>query len=160
MSFNVYILKFLKNSLNNHKGCPVDVDDKSKRWCSTKVDSHGNHIAKQHQYGHCGNNCPVQNSNSHGSGNSGNNGHGGGNSGNCPSGQTCKSFAQCASQDTSGNVQTCTLFSDGLGICCKDITGNSGMYIYFFFSKKIVYLKPIFFKHTLNSTQVVSNSWN
>ena len=106
----------------------MDVDDKSKRWCSTKVDSHGNHIAKQHQYGHCGNNCPVQNSNSHGSGNSGNNGHGGGNSGNCPSGQTCKSFAQCASQGTSGNVQTCTLFSDGLGICCKDTTGNSGMY--------------------------------
>ena len=124
----------------------MDVDDKSKRWCSTKVDSHGNHIAKQHQYGHCGNNCPIQNSNSHnynpsggnnghGSGNSGNNGHGGGNnghgggnSGNCPSGQTCKSFAQCASQGTSGNVQTCTLFSDGLGICCKDTTGNSGMY--------------------------------
>ena len=42
-------------------GCPVDVDDKSKRWCSTKVDSHGNHIAHQNQYGHCANNCPAYN---------------------------------------------------------------------------------------------------
>ena len=46
----------------------MDVDDKSKRWCSTKVDSHGNHIAHQNQYGHCANNCPAYNS--HGNQNS------------------------------------------------------------------------------------------
>ena len=39
--------------------CPVDPDDKSKRWCSTKVDSNGNHVPNQNEYGHCGSFCPA-----------------------------------------------------------------------------------------------------
>ena len=42
-------------------GCPLDPDDKTKRWCSTKVDSNGNHVLKQNEYGHCSKNCPIQN---------------------------------------------------------------------------------------------------
>ncbi len=41
-----------------YNGCPVDPDDSSKRWCSTKVDSDGNHVGGQGQYGHCGRGCP------------------------------------------------------------------------------------------------------
>ena len=39
--------------------CPVDSDDKSKWWCSTKVDSNGNHVPNQNEYGHCGSSCPA-----------------------------------------------------------------------------------------------------
>ena len=35
---------------------------------------------------------------------------------NCPFGQTCKTFAQCAAQSTSGDVQSCDLNGNGLGI--------------------------------------------
>ena len=45
-------------------GCPLDSDDKTKRWCSTKVDSNGNHVVKQNEYGHCSKNCPIHNGNS------------------------------------------------------------------------------------------------
>ena len=40
----------------------------------------------------------------------------------CPSGQTCKSFAQCPAQSTSQDIQSCDLNGNGLGICCKDNT--------------------------------------
>ena len=49
----------------------------------------------------------------------------------CSSGQTCKSFAQCAAQTTSGDIQSCDLNGNGLGICCKDITSNIGKFIRF-----------------------------
>ena len=44
----------------------MDPDDKTKRWCSTKVDSNGNHVVKQNEYGHCSKNCPIHNGNSNG----------------------------------------------------------------------------------------------
>ena len=44
----------------------MDPDDKTKRWCSTKVDSNGNHVVKQNQFGHCSKNCPIHNGNSNG----------------------------------------------------------------------------------------------
>ena len=39
-------------------GCPVDQENPSKRWCSTKVDSRGNHIVNQNEFGFCANDCP------------------------------------------------------------------------------------------------------
>ena len=42
-------------------GCPIDHKDNSKRWCSTKVDSIGNHIADQNEYGYCADDCPISN---------------------------------------------------------------------------------------------------
>ena len=41
-----------------HWGCPVDPDDSSKRWCSTRTDRKGNHIIGQNEYGHCDITCP------------------------------------------------------------------------------------------------------
>ena len=40
--------------------CPVDPDEPSKRWCSTKVDASGTHVTGTGEYGHCGPDCPVQ----------------------------------------------------------------------------------------------------
>lgn len=42
-------------------GCPIDPDDRTKRWCSTRVDSNGVHVGGQGQYGHCGSGCPRDN---------------------------------------------------------------------------------------------------
>ena len=39
-------------------GCPVDTQDNSKRWCSTKVDKNRNHMVGQNQYGNCNQFCP------------------------------------------------------------------------------------------------------
>ena len=44
-------------------GCERDHEDRTKTWCSTKVDSKGNHIPNQNEYGHCGKNCPKQTQN-------------------------------------------------------------------------------------------------
>ena len=38
--------------------CPFDPDDQSKTWCSTKVDSNGNHVVGQKKWGHCSASCP------------------------------------------------------------------------------------------------------
>jgi len=38
--------------------CPFDPDDQSKTWCSTKVDSNGNHVVGQKKWGHCSALCP------------------------------------------------------------------------------------------------------
>lgn len=48
---------------NIYFGCPVDPDDRSKTWCSTKTDSKGNHISGQNAYGHCALNCPKHTKN-------------------------------------------------------------------------------------------------
>ena len=37
----------------------MDPDDGTKHWCSTKVDSSGNHIVNQNEYGYCSKNCPL-----------------------------------------------------------------------------------------------------
>ena len=42
-------------------GCLIDHDDRSKHWCSTKVDSSGNHIVGQNEFGYCSKNCPILN---------------------------------------------------------------------------------------------------
>ena len=94
-----------KHAGKTYFGCPIDPEDKTKRWCSTQVDSGGNHVTNKGQYGHCATNCPQdkQNSNS------------------CGFGQKCRTFAACASQSTSGN-QICNLDNGNKGLCCKDIT--------------------------------------
>ena len=38
--------------------CPIDPEDSTKNWCSTKVDVNGVHVPKIGAYGHCGPNCP------------------------------------------------------------------------------------------------------
>ena len=38
-------------------GCPIDPNDSSKTWCSTKVDQEGNHIVGQKKYGFCNEAC-------------------------------------------------------------------------------------------------------
>ena len=43
-----------------YNGCPIDPDDSSQRWCSTKVDSYGNHITGQGNWGHRSSICPKQ----------------------------------------------------------------------------------------------------
>ena len=47
-------------------GCPIDPDDNTKYWCSTKVDSNGNHVVNQSEYGYCSRNCPIQFDDQHG----------------------------------------------------------------------------------------------
>ena len=44
-----------------YNGCPIDPEDSSERWCSTKVDSNGNHITGQGNWGHCNSKCRKQN---------------------------------------------------------------------------------------------------
>jgi len=43
-------------------GCPVDPENNSYRWCSTKVDGYGNHVTGQGRYGYCDNSCPSHSS--------------------------------------------------------------------------------------------------
>jgi len=42
-----------------YNGCPVDLEDTSKRWCSTRVDANGEHITGAGEFGHCGPDCPI-----------------------------------------------------------------------------------------------------
>ena len=42
-------------------GCPKDLFEEDKRWCSTKVDADGNHVTGQNKYGFCSPNCPIHN---------------------------------------------------------------------------------------------------
>jgi len=37
--------------------CPIDLDDSSQRWCSTKVDLNGKHITGEGHWGHCNSKC-------------------------------------------------------------------------------------------------------
>jgi len=43
---------------NTYYGCPIDPDDNSKTWCSTRVDQGGNHVTGQNKYGFCNEACP------------------------------------------------------------------------------------------------------
>ena len=52
------ILPFKFNGVT-HQKCPTDPEDKTKHWCSTKVDQNGQHISGIGAYGNCGPNCPL-----------------------------------------------------------------------------------------------------
>ena len=41
-----------------YEGCPVDSSDKTRRWCSTKIDENGKHVNGNH--GFCSKSCPVE----------------------------------------------------------------------------------------------------
>ena len=41
-----------------YEGCPVDSSDKTRRWCSTKIDKNGKHV--NGNYGFCSKNCPIE----------------------------------------------------------------------------------------------------
>ena len=57
-----HLLKFETILFIHILGCPIDQDDnKKRRWCSTKVDSNGNHLIEKNEYGYCSNNCPIHN---------------------------------------------------------------------------------------------------
>lgn len=92
----------------SYSGCPIDPDDSSKRWCSTKVDNKGQHVAKQNEYGHCADNCPKSNPTIS-------------SVGKCSRGK-CRSFSACAAQTQ--NRVTCTQSDGSSGLCCKDINSN------------------------------------
>ena len=52
------VLPFKFNGVT-HQKCPTDPEDKTKHWCSTKVDQNGQHISGIGAYGNCGPNCPL-----------------------------------------------------------------------------------------------------
>ena len=61
------IFKLAKKGLDfKFLGCPIDPDDNTKYWCSTKVDPNGNHVVNQSEFGHCSRNCPIQFNDQHG----------------------------------------------------------------------------------------------
>ena len=41
-----------------YNGCPPDYNNTSQSWCSTKVDSNGNHVAGIGNFGICSSECP------------------------------------------------------------------------------------------------------
>ena len=41
-----------------YSGCPEDLVDKERRWCSTSVNRTGHHISGQGKYGFCSRDCP------------------------------------------------------------------------------------------------------
>jgi len=41
-----------------YNGCVEDSSNPGLRWCSTKVDSDGNHVLRQNEFGYCAANCP------------------------------------------------------------------------------------------------------
>jgi len=42
-----------------YTGCPIDLFDESKRWCSTETDSSGKHVSGKNKYGYCLPECPA-----------------------------------------------------------------------------------------------------
>ena len=112
--------------------CPVDPDDPSKFWCSTKVDNRGYHVVGQQEYGHCSSRSCALDSNSRPSRPNTPNKPAPGlkpnaNFDQC-SGQTyCKSFVECSAKYRfSKKAKRCTLGDGGFGICCKDLLTNNG----------------------------------
>ena len=73
-------------------GCPIDPDDSSKRWCSTQVDSNGNHVIGGGHYGECGSSCPVHSDGSFIPGPTNPV------SSTCSGNQACRPFTSCSSQ--------------------------------------------------------------
>jgi len=55
----VCVLPFTHDDIT-HFGCPLDPDDKSKRWCSTKTDENGTHIGGEGAWGYCTEECPPE----------------------------------------------------------------------------------------------------
>ena len=41
-----------------YDGCPPYPADASETWCSTEVDSYGNHVAGEGEFGYCSEDCP------------------------------------------------------------------------------------------------------
>ena len=40
-----------------YNGCPIDPEDSSERWTSTKVESNENYITGQRNWGYCNSKC-------------------------------------------------------------------------------------------------------
>ena len=122
------VLPFTHNG-RTHTRCPIDPDDSSKFWCSTKVDNRGNHVVGQREYGHCSPRlCPLESkppafkpSPSPAPGIRPNSNFG------CSGNKKCKSFVECSSKYRfSRKAQRCTMGDGGIGICCKDFLNNKG----------------------------------
>jgi hypothetical protein len=54
------IFPFLDETWKEHYGCTADVKDIGKFWCSTKVESDDKHISEEGYWGHCGENCYIE----------------------------------------------------------------------------------------------------
>lgn len=52
----VFPFKFKGKTYN---GCPPDLANPGRGWCSTQTDSNGNHVSGQGNYGFCENSCPT-----------------------------------------------------------------------------------------------------
>ena len=54
------VFPFTANGTTYH-GCPMDfTGDKTKRWCSTKTDENGEHIAGINAWGYCTKGCKLE----------------------------------------------------------------------------------------------------
>ena len=53
------IFPFKYNNYTYH-GCPLDPEDKTKRWCSTKTDENGEHIDGEDAWGYCTSGCTPE----------------------------------------------------------------------------------------------------
>merc|ERR1719402_883266 len=42
-----------------YDGCKDDPENPGETWCSTKVDSDGNHVTGEDEWGLCGDGCPI-----------------------------------------------------------------------------------------------------
>jgi len=88
-------------------GCPVDTVDRSKRWCSTRVDSNGVHVSGVGEFGHCGSGCPAQ----------------------CApkADPACRPIAHCSSRISPNDIasKSCKQANGALGLCCGDVLKNN-----------------------------------
>ena len=96
-------------------GCPVDLVDNTKTWCSTKIDENGVHVSGQGAYGFCSSTCPkhvedqapidVPTTCSN-------------------SAEECRPTVQCAFQFTPNELRSkmCKQADGSTGTCCQAIT--------------------------------------
>ena len=96
-------------------GCPVDLVDDTKTWCSTKIDDKGVHVSGQGEYGFCSSTCPKHVEDQ------------------APidapttcvnSDEECRPTIQCAFQFTKNELRSkiCKQADGSTGTCCQAIT--------------------------------------
>ena len=89
----------------------ADLSIRSKRWCSTRVDSNGVHVSGVGEFGHCGSGCPAQ----------------------CApkADPACRPIAHCSSRISPNDIasKSCKQANGALGLCCGDVLKNNGRYI-------------------------------
>ncbi|XP_059081531.1 peroxidase-like [Tigriopus californicus] len=110
-----------------YKGCPIDPEDSSKRWCSTRTDRSGNHVTGQGEYGHCDQSCPIHRSQSNNKRRPGSAPRSEG----CAGSETCHAISACALRYRVGELlsKACVQSNGAAGLCCNDVTSNRNIAI-------------------------------